>query len=142
FIVSSSFREIGGTVNEAGMMEPYDLFSMPGLYRVASGFNARLARHNIVPPGASEEFFYPHTETSRRVPEVTEALSQRMLGADPAEGDLGHLTNPHLPLVFAMARMDKVKNLSGLVEMFGKHKTLREHANLLLVTSLNRVDQS
>ena len=142
FIVSSSFREIGGTATEAGMMESYDLFSMPGLYRVVSGFDARLARHNIVPPGASAEFFYPYTAQEKRITEVTEAIGRRMMASEPVEGDLGYLANPDLPMVFAMARMDKVKNLSGLVEMFGKHPALREHANLLLITSLNQVDQS
>lgn len=142
FIVSSSFREIAGTQDEVGMIESYELFSMPGLYRVQSGFNPRLARHNIVPPGASEEFFFPRTDTSRRVPAIGESLAERFLTADPHEGSVGHLKDPALPPVFAMARMDKVKNLSGLVELFGKHERLREHANLLLVTSVNNVDQS
>lgn len=142
FIVSSSFREIAGTRDEMGMIESYELYSMPGLYRVQSGFNPRLARHNIVPPGASEEFFYPNTDHSRRVAEVTESLAERFLTAEPSEGNVGHLNDPSLPPVFAMARMDKVKNLSGLVEMFGKHESLREQSNLLLVTSLNTVEQS
>lgn len=142
FIVSSSFREIAGTRDEMGMIESYELFSLPGLYRVESGFNPRLARHNIVPPGASEEFFYPNTERSRRVPEITESLAERFFTAEPSPGNVGQLDNPDLPPVFAMARMDKVKNLSGLVEMFGKHDDLRHKANLLLVTSLNSVEQS
>ncbi len=142
FIVSSSFREIAGTRDEMGMIESYELYSMPGLYRVQSGFNPRLARHNIVPPGASEEFFYPNTDQSRRVPEVGQSLAARFLTAEPGDGSVGHLDDPDLPPVFAMARMDKVKNLSGLVEMFGKHEALRHRANLLLVTSVNNVDQS
>ncbi|MCO6046417.1 sucrose synthase [Aeoliella sp. ICT_H6.2] len=142
FIVSSSFREIAGTRDEMGMIESYDLFSMPGLYRVQSGFNPRLARHNIVPPGASEEFFYPNEDHSRRVPQIAKSLAERFLTAEPSEGNVGHLDDPNRPPIFAMARMDKVKNLSGLVEMFGKHETLREQANLLLVTSLNTVEAS
>ncbi len=142
FIVSSSFREIAGTRDEMGMIESYELFSMPGLYRVQSGFNPRLARHNIVPPGASEEFFFPNTDLSRRVPEVGASLAERFFSAEPSAGNVGHLDQPELPPVFAMARMDKVKNLSGLVEMFGKHESLRHKANLLLVTSLNNVEHS
>ncbi|WP_425397193.1 sucrose synthase [Aeoliella sp.] len=142
FIVSSSFREIAGTRDEMGMIESYELFSLPGLYRVQSGFNPRLARHNIVPPGASEEFFYPNHDHARRVPQITQSLAERFLQAEPSEGNVGHLENPELPPIFAMARMDKVKNLSGLVEMFGKHEKLREQGNLLLVTSLNSVEAS
>ena len=140
FILSSSYREVGGTATEMGMMEAYELFSMPGLYRVESGFNPRLARHNIVPPGASEEYFFPHTDRNLRVEAVTDQLTERLLGATPGPNCVGRLTRPDLPLVFAMARMDKIKNLSGLVEIFGTSETLRSQANLLLVTS--RVDAS
>lgn len=50
YVVSSSLREICGTEDEQGMIEAHELFSMPGLYRVQSGLNPRLARHNIIPP--------------------------------------------------------------------------------------------
>ncbi|MCA9436333.1 MAG: sucrose synthase, partial [Candidatus Omnitrophica bacterium] len=58
FIITSSFREIGGTNTEMGMFESYETYSMPGLYRVQSGLDPRLARFNIVPPGVNEEHFY------------------------------------------------------------------------------------
>ncbi len=136
FILSSSCREVGGTSTEMGMIEAYELFSLPGLYRVQSGLNPRLARHNIVPPGASEEYFFPHTEVERRVEAVQRSLAQRFLGAEPNADCVGRLHDPELPLVFAMARLDKIKNLSGLVEIFGRCPSLRERANLLLITSL------
>jgi sucrose synthase len=142
FILSSSYREVGGTATEMGMIESYELFSMPGLYRVQSGFDARLARHNIVPPGASEEYFFPNTDHSRRVPQVTKSLRERLLRKRPGKNCVGELFRPELPMVFAMARMDRIKNLSGLVQIFGENKALREHANLLLVTSLTDAAQS
>jgi len=136
FILSSSYREVGGTSTEMGMIESYELFTMPGLYRVQSGFDPRLARHNIVPPGASEEYFFPHQAHDRRVEAVTQALAQRFLTAAPGPDCVGSLEHPDRPFVFAMARMDKIKNLSGLVEIFGSSPTLRDQANLLLITSL------
>lgn len=142
FILSSSYREVGGTTTEMGMMESYELFTMPGLYRVESGFNPRLARHNIVPPGASEEHFFPHTDSSRRVEAVTRALEGAIFGKEPADNCMGRLDDPNLPVIFAMARMDKIKNLPGLVEIFGKSASLREKANLLLITSLIDPSQS
>lgn len=137
FIVSSSYREVGGTATEMGMMESYELFTMPGLYRVESGFDPRLARHNIVPPGANEEYFFPNTDHGRRVEAVMQHLTDRFLGKEPDADGVGRLDNPDLPFIFAMARMDKIKNLSGLVEIFGKSRALREKANLLLITSVN-----
>lgn len=37
------------------------------------------------------------------------------------------------PIIFSMARLDRVKNLTGLVEWFGKNTRLRELVNLVVV---------
>ncbi|MBN2292087.1 MAG: sucrose synthase [Pirellulales bacterium] len=142
FIISSSYREIGGTDTEMGMFESYETFSMPGLYRVVSGMDPRLARHNIVPPSASEEFFFPYKKTEKRVDAVTRRLEERFLGPHSPEEAVGSLKNPNLPPILAMARIDKIKNLSGLVEIFGKKSSLRKSANLLIVSSLTDARQS
>jgi sucrose synthase len=142
YILSSSYREVGGTATEMGMIESYDLFSMPGLYRVESGLNPRLARHNIVPPGASEEHFFPNAAHERRVEAVTQRIRERFLGGDAPPNCVGRLKNPNLPFVFSMARLDKIKNLSGLVEVFAKDPSLRQRSNLLLMTSVNDPAQS
>lgn len=136
FIVSSSYREVGGTEDEEGMIEAYELYSMPGLYRVQSGLDPRLARHNIVPPGASEEHFFPYSSAERRVPAVSQRLAERFFAADPTDNCLGQLKHPDRPAVFAMARMDRIKNLSGLVEVYARSPALRQHANLLLISSV------
>lgn len=36
-------------------------------------------------------------------------------------------------MIFSMARLDQVKNMTGLVEWYGKNKRLQELANLVLV---------
>jgi sucrose synthase len=141
-IISSSYREVGGTPQEMGMIESYEMYSMPGLYRVESGFDPRLARHNIVPPGANEEYFFANEDHSRRVEAVEDELRERLLTKEPGENCFGWLSDPGLPFVFALARMDKIKNLSGLVEIFGKSKALREKANLLLISSLIDAEES
>ncbi|MDA1235079.1 MAG: sucrose synthase [Acidobacteria bacterium] len=141
-IVSSSYREVGGSATEMGMIESYELFSMPGLYRVQSGFDPRLARHNIVPPGASEEHFFPNHAQDRRVPAIKKSLVKRYLSAEPGEGSIGRLDNPKLPPIFTMARMDRIKNIPGLVEAYGRSETLCQQANLLIVSSVNDPSQS
>ena len=142
FIISSSYREIGGTDDEMGMFESYETFSMPGLYRVVSGMDPQLARHNIVPPGASEEYFYPNTSTERRVEAVTEHLNEKFFQVEPGPDAFGRLNNPDLPPIFAMARIDRIKNLAGLIELFGKSPELHSASNLLIVSSLIDADQS
>lgn len=142
FIISSSYREIGGTDDEMGMFESYETFSMPGLYRVTSGMDLTLARYNIVPPGVSEEHFFPASESERRLDAVRDRLEQLLFSVEPAENCVGHLTNPDLPPIFAMSRVDKVKNLPGLIEAYGKSEALRNTANLVIMSSLTRIEDS
>lgn len=136
FIITSSFREIGGTGDEMGMFESYDCFSMPGLYRVISGLDPLLARYNIVPPGASEEYFYPYPEIERRHEGIRQRLDDLLFNAPPDAQILGTLNDPALPPIFAMSRVDKVKNLGGLVEIYGQSPTLRNTANLIILSSI------
>ena len=41
-----------------------------------------------------------------------------------------------------MARLDRIKNITGLAECFGKSKELQEHCNLILVAGKLRVEES
>lgn len=142
FIISSSYREIGGTDTEMGMFESYETFSMPGLYRVTSGMDPQLARYNIVPPGASEDYFFPHAESDRRIDTVIKRLESLLFSEEPSANAIGYLKNPELPPVFAMSRLDKVKNLPGLVEAYAKSERLRESANLIIMSSITDASQS
>ena len=46
------------------------------------------------------------------------------------------------PIVFSMARLDKVKNMTGLVEWFAKSPKLRGLVNLVVVAGEFRADRS
>ena len=46
------------------------------------------------------------------------------------------------PVIFSMARLDKVKNITGLVEWYGQNKRLRDLANLVVVGGLLDPSQS
>lgn len=43
------------------------------------------------------------------------------------------LNDRNKPIIFSMARLDRVKNLTGLVELFGRNKRLQEMVNLVVV---------
>jgi len=45
----------------------------------------------------------------------------------------GVLQDANKPLVFSLARLDRIKNLTGLVEWYAKNDKLRQLANLLIV---------
>jgi sucrose synthase len=45
----------------------------------------------------------------------------------------GNLADRDKPLIFTMARLDRIKNLTGLVEWYGANPRLRELTNLLVI---------
>ena len=52
------------------------------------------------------------------------------------------LSDPSKPIIFSMARLDRVKNLTGLVECYGKSSRLRELVNLVIVGGYMDVKKS
>lgn len=54
----------------------------------------------------------------------------------------GNLKDPSKPMIFSMARLDHVKNITGLVEWYAKNNKLREQANLVIVAGYNNVKKS
>lgn len=47
-----------------------------------------------------------------------------------------------MPIIFSMARLDRVKNLTGLVECYAKSSRLRELVNLVVVGGYMDVKKS
>ena len=141
FIITSTYQEIAGTTDSVGQYESYSAFTMPGLYRVVDGVDVFDPRFNIVSPGADAEVYFPHTETDRRLrglePEITALIHDR-----DRRRTSGHFENPEKPILFSMARMDRIKNLTGLVDWFGNNTRLREKANLLLVAGFINPEES
>ncbi|KMZ63947.1 Sucrose synthase [Zostera marina] len=133
FIITSTFQEIAGSKDSVGQYETHIGFTMPGLYRVVQGINVFDPKFNIVSPGADMDIYFPPTEKSRRLtdlhPEIEELLYSKV---DNTEHKFV-LTDKTKPIIFSMARLDRVKNLTGLVELYGKNPKLRELANLVIV---------
>lgn len=133
FIITSTFQEIAGTAETVGQYESYGAFTMPGLYRVVSGIDPFDPKFNIVSPGADERVYFSHTDQPRRLRSLQPVVAHLLGDEDPGMPWRGHFADPGKPLVFSMARMDRIKNLSGLVQWFGESAPLREAANLLLI---------
>lgn len=132
FIITSSYQEIAGTDEAEGQYESYSAFTMPGLYRVVSGIDCYDPKFNIVSPGANAEIFFSWDDTDRRSEELQDEIRELVFG-DPASEHRGAFEDPDRPLLFAMSRLDRVKNMPGLVCWYGECEPLREKANLLLV---------
>jgi len=132
FIITSTYQEIAGTDESVGQYESYQSFTMPGLFRVISGIDAFDPKFNVVAPGADPEVFFPFTETQRRIPDVQREIKDLVYG-DTGPNARGTLKDPEKPVLFAMSRLDRIKNMSGLLEWYGRTPELRGLTNLLLV---------
>jgi sucrose synthase len=132
FVITSTYQEIAGTSESAGQYESYHAYTMPGLHRVVDGIDVYDPRFNIVSPGADPEIYFSFSETDRRLSDLHPELEARLFEAG-LPGTRGQLRDPDKPVLFSMARLDRVKNLTGLAEWFGRNSRLRRAANLFLV---------
>ena len=133
FIITSTYQEIAGTAESIGQYESYKSYTLPGLYRVTQGVDLFDPKFNIVSPGADPDIYFSHLETERRLRSLWPDIERLLLGEDPGVPWRGHFADPEKPLIFTMARLDRVKNLTGLAQWFGSCERLREHANLLVI---------
>jgi len=132
FIITSTYQEIAGTSHSIGQYESYQSFTLPGLYRVVSGIDCFDPKFNVVSPGANPDVFFPYWETSRRPRELTEEMRAMVFGSTGA-AHRGDFEDASRPLLFAMSRLDRIKNVAGLLDWYGRNDRLRERANLLVV---------
>lgn len=133
FIITSTYQEIAGTEESVGQYESYQSFTMPGLFRVLNGIDVFDPKFNIVSPGADADVYFPYTDTARRLTSLTPRIEGLVLGDDPLPFARGHIKEKGKPVMFTMARLDRVKNLAGLVEWYARSEALRGAANLLIV---------
>jgi sucrose synthase len=141
FILASTYQEIVGTPDNVGYYESYRCFSMPQLYHVVNGIELFSPKFNVVPPGANENLFFPYTQTSDRDPNNTQRVQDLLLlNEDPHI--IGYLEEPSKRPIFAIAPLTAAKNLTGLVECFGRSPQLQECCNLTIVTSKARIEDT
>ncbi len=134
FIITSTFQEIAGTSDSVGQYEAHTAFTMPDLFRVVSGIDVFDPKFNIVSPGADPEIYFPYTATEQRLGHLREEIEQLVYGEMDPVCMRGQLTEPEKPLLFTLARLDHIKNITGLVEWYARDERLREAANLLVVS--------
>ncbi|GLT97148.1 hypothetical protein SLE2022_147300 [Rubroshorea leprosula] len=133
FIITSTFQEIAGSKDTVGQYESHTAFTMPGLYRVVHGIDVFDPKFNIVSPGADMSIYFTYTDEKRRLKKFHSEIEELLYSSVENEEHLCVLKDRKKPILFTMARLDRVKNLSGLVEWYGKNAKLRELVNLVVV---------
>ncbi len=133
FIITSTYQEIAGTPDTVGQYETYQNYTMPGLYRVVNGIDLFDPKFNIVSPGADAEVYFSYLDNERRLHSLLPDIERLLYGSDPGVPWRGHFEDAGKPLIFTMARLDMVKNLTGLAAWFAQCPELSEQVNLLVI---------
>jgi sucrose synthase len=142
FIISSTYQEIVGTPDSIGQYESYKCFTMPDLYHVVNGIELFSPKFNVVPPGVNENYFFPYTRTEDRVESDRRRIEEMLFTLEDSAQIFGKLDDPSKRPLFSMARLDRIKNLTGLAECFGQTQELQDYCNLILVAGKLRVEES
>lgn len=133
FIITSTFQEIAGSKDTVGQYESHTAFTLPGLYRVVHGIDVFDPKFNIVSPGADMSIYFSYTEEKLRLKSFHAEIEELLFSDVENKEHLCVLKDRNKPILFTMARLDRVKNLTGLVEWYGKNTRLRELVNLVVV---------
>ncbi|XP_021745173.1 sucrose synthase 5-like isoform X1 [Chenopodium quinoa] len=133
FIITSTFQEIAGSKERPGQYESHAAYTLPGLYRVASGINVFDPKFNIAAPGADQSVYFPSTEAQRRFTQFHPAIQELLYNNKDNDEHMGFLEDKKKPIIFSMARLDTVKNITGLVEWYARNDRLRSLVNLVVV---------
>ncbi|KAJ8491229.1 hypothetical protein OPV22_012950 [Ensete ventricosum] len=126
FIITSTFQEIAGSKDTVGQYESHTAFTLPGLYRVVHGINVFDPKFNIVSPGADMSVYFPHFEADRRLASLHPEIEELLFSSAENDEHKFVLNDRNKPIIFSMARLDRVKNLAGLVEFYGRNSRWTE----------------
>ncbi len=98
--------------------------------------NREVPHYEVIPPGIDIETFYPYyhdlLDDSDRSENARYAQASML-------GELNRFfSNPEKPLILALSRPDKRKNISGLVKAYGEDLELQAMANLAVFAGLRK----
>ncbi|MFB2974358.1 sucrose synthase [Aerosakkonema sp. BLCC-F183] len=142
FIMTSTYQEIVGTADSVGQYESYKCFTMPDLYHVVNGIELFSPKFNVVAPGVNENVYFPYTSHEDRIESDRDRLEQMLFDREDPVQIFGKLEDTRKRPLFSMARLDRIKNMTGLAECFGKSKELQADCNLILIAGKLRVEET
>ena len=141
FIITSTLQEIIGTEDTMGQYESYQFFSLPRLYQVVNGINLFAPKFNVIPPGIDEQLYFPYYQKEKRV-QTKQRQWEKRLFEDNTSDIFGSLDHPEKMPIFTMARFDRIKNITGLIQAFGMSKKLQSTCNLIFAAGTIHVEES
>lgn len=133
-VIASTYQEIAGLPDSVGQYESYHSFTMPDLYHIVHGIELFSPKFNVVPPGVNETVYFPYYQEKDRISSKTEQIEQLLFSNEDPEHIFGLLEDPQKRPIFTMGRLDRIKNIAGLIDIFGHSSELQEKCNLIIVT--------
>ena len=98
--------------------------------------NAKATEYKVIPPGIDLTKFYPYYEA--KFPEM-ENREKRSFAKSAILKELDHFFQyPDKPLVLALCRPDKRKNIEGLIKAYGEDFDLQAIANLAIYAGIRK----
>lgn len=102
-----------------------------GLYK-----NADKPEYKVIPPGIDVERFHPYYHD--RLPEAEKSEYAKYAQANMLNQLERFLMYPDKPLILALSRPDKRKNISGLIQAYGEDRELQAMANLAIFAGIRK----
>lgn len=99
-------------------------------------YNGKEPRFAVVPPGTDLSRFFPYYEYEVAPDNVDEYWKQARMRMQ-AELERFHFNNDR-PLILALCRPDKRKNINALIEAYGQDKELQALANLAIFAGIRK----
>ena len=98
--------------------------------------NGDSAQYNVLPPGIDASKFTPYYQDHFEDKEQEHVEMQRKFWV--REYIEKFLTNPNKPVILALSRPDRRKNLHTLIEVYGQDKELQSIANLVIFAGIRK----
>ncbi|KDN55629.1 HAD-IIB family hydrolase [Flavobacterium seoulense] len=102
-------------------------------YRPYENFN--LGKYHVISPGIDTRKFVPYYHIEQ---DSNKNLEEEQRKYWVAESISKFLINPHKPIILALSRPDRHKNLHTLINVYGKDKELQSIANLVIFAGIRR----
>lgn len=98
--------------------------------------NSEIPEYQVIPPGIDITRFYPYYHD--RLPEYEKSEIELYSQASVLRELDRFLMYPDKPLILALSRPDKRKNISGLIQAYGEDQELQTMANLAIFAGIRK----
>ncbi len=102
----------------------------------ATYMNSDFPDYKVIPPGIDVDRFYPFYHD--RLPEEEKSEMEKYAQANLLKQLDRFLVFPDKPLILALSRPDKRKNITGLIQAYGEDKELQALANLAIFAGIRK----